>query len=339
MPKHSHANIPIFIPHLGCPNDCVFCNQRTISGHSDFDPSGVKNEIESALATVGQRDTEIAFFGGSFTGIDRALMIYLLDLAQTYVDCGRVRGIRLSTRPDYIDEEIIEILKKYTLSAVELGIQSTNENVLLKSKRGHTKEQSERACRLLREAGIDVVGQMMIGLPSSSPEDEVQTALDICRFGACAARVYPTVVFFKTALCELAKRGEYEPLSYDEAAKRSARVLDVFDKNGIKVIRVGLCASDNLASEEEVYAGANHPAIGEMAMSELYFMRICELLDRCAELPKNIVLRVAPGAVGKAVGQKKQNIARICEKYGINRIKILEKNGIIGYNIELDNYS
>ena len=339
MPKHSHANIPIFIPHLGCPNDCVFCNQRTISGHSDFDPSGVKNEIETALATVGDRDTEIAFFGGSFTGIDRALMIYLLNLAQTYVDAGRVCGIRLSTRPDYIDEEIIGILKKYTLSAVELGIQSTNNAVLQSSRRGHTAEQSERACELLRGAGIPVVGQMMIGLPSSTEEDEIKTALDICRFGACAARVYPTVVFRKTALCELAERGEYQPLSYEDAAKRSARALDVFDRNGVRVIRVGLCASDNLASEDEVYAGANHPAIGEMAMSELYFARICELLDACPELPRSIVLRVAPGSVGKAVGQKKQNIARICEKYGINRVKILEKNGIIGYNIELDNYS
>ncbi len=339
MSKHSHANIPIFIPHLGCPNDCVFCNQRTISGHSDFDPAKVKDEIEAALLTVGDRDTEIAFFGGSFTGIDRSLMIYLLNLAQTYVDSGRVCGIRLSTRPDYIDGEIIEILKKYTLSAVELGIQSTNDEVLLSSKRGHTAEQSERACALLREAGISLVGQMMIGLPSSSAEDEIKTALDICHFGACAARVYPTVVFRKTALCELAEQGEYEPLSYEEAARRSARALDVFDRHGVKVIRVGLCASDNLSSNEEVYAGANHPAIGEMAMSELYFMRICELLDGLEKLPENLVLRVAHGSVGKAVGQKKQNIARICEKYGINRVKILEKNDIIGYNIELDNYN
>ena len=336
MSKHEHANIPIFIPHLGCPNDCVFCNQRSISGHSDFDVTSVQGEIECALATVGDRKAEIAFFGGSFTGIDRNLMVYLLDLAQKYVDTGKVTGIRLSTRPDYISEEIIEILKKYTVSAVELGIQSTSENVLLASRRGHTKEQSRIACGMIKSAGLSLVGQMMIGLPESTSESELQTARDICEWGADAARVYPTVVFRKTALCALAESGEYTPLSNEDAAKRSAAVLGVFDQCGVRVIRVGLCSSDNLASEDEVFAGANHPAVGEMAMSELYFERICEAIGKSEKKSNSVKIFVSPGSVGKAVGQKKSNIARLREKYGLNRIKILEKNGIIGYNIELE---
>ena len=336
MPKHEHANIPIFIPHLGCPNDCVFCNQRTISGHTDFCAEGVKNEIETALSTLGDRRAEIAFFGGSFTGIDRGLMVYLLDLAQSYVDAGRVSGIRLSTRPDYIDGEIVDILKKYTVNAVELGVQSTSDRVLSACRRGHTREATVRAFALLTEAGFSVVGQMMVGLPGADAESELQTARDICRWGAKGARVYPTVVFYKTALCELARAGEYTPLSDEDAAKRAAAVLDVFDKAGVKVIRVGLCASENLASESEVYAGANHPAVGELSMNELYLMRICEELDRVKNGINSLTVWVAPGCLSKAVGQKRRNIAAIREKYGINQIKILEKNGIIGYNIELE---
>ncbi len=335
MPKQ-HANIPIFIPHLGCPNDCVFCNQRTISGHNSFDPSSVKNEIEAALATLGERRAEIAFFGGSFTGIDRALMIYLLDTAEGYVKSGRVSGIRLSTRPDYIDGEILDILKKYTVNAVELGIQSTSDKVLALSKRGHTADVSARAARAVVDAGFDFVGQMMIGLPGSTREDEIKTALDICRFGAVAARVYPTVVFRKTELCLMSERKEYVPLDNETAVSRSADVLDIFDKNSVDVLRVGLCASENLASETEVAGGANHPALGELAMSELFFRRICEKLGDSPQNGKALRIYVPQGSVSKAVGQKKHNIERLCEKYGVNIVKILEKNDIFSYNILID---
>ena len=335
MPKQ-HANIPIFIPHLGCPNDCVFCNQRTISGHSGFDPSNVKKEIDTALATLGGRTAEIAFFGGSFTGIDRGLMISLLDTAEEYVRSGRVSGIRMSTRPDYINEEIIEILKKYTVAAVELGIQSTDEKVLLASRRGHTRKQSEEAVRSLVSSGFSVVGQMMLGLPCSTGATEVQTAEDICAWGATAARVYPTVVFKKTALCRMAENGEYTPLTDDDTVKRTADVLDVFDRHGVNVIRVGLQSSENLSSDEEVYGGANHPAIGELSMNELYFRRICEAVGEREIKGKNLTVYVARGAVSKAVGQKRRNIERIKQKYGVNIVKILEKNDVLGYNVEYE---
>ena len=335
MPKQ-HANIPIFIPHLGCPNDCVFCNQRTISGHNSFDPSSVRQEIESALATLGERRAEIAFFGGSFTGIDRALMIYLLDVAEEYVKSGKVSGIRLSTRPDYIDSEILDILKKYTVNAVELGIQSTSDEVLSLSKRGHTARAAEKAARAVVDAGFNFVGQMMIGLPGSTPESEAKTALDICRLGAVAARVYPTVVFRKTELCNMSGRGEYTPLDNVTAVSRTADVLDIFDKNSVDVIRVGLCASENLASEEEVAGGANHPALGELAMSELFFRRICEKLGDSPQNGKDLRIYVPLGSVSKVVGQKKHNIERLREKYGVNIVKILEKNDIFSYNILID---
>ncbi len=336
MARHEHANIPIFIPHLGCPNDCVFCNQRTISGHTDFDPSGVRREIEASLDTLGGREAEIAFFGGSFTGIDRKLMIYLLDLAQEYVDAGRVVGIRLSTRPDYINTDILSILSRYTVAAVELGIQSTSDAVLSASRRGHTAEQSERACRAVVGAGFGLVGQMMIGLPSADAESEIKTAQDIVKWGAVAARVYPTVVFRRTELCRMSEAGEYTPLDTETAVRRTASVLDVFDKSSVKVIRVGLCASENLASDAEVAAGANHPAIGELAMSELYFCRISDAIENGNFEGRRLMLSVAVGAVSKAVGQKRRNIDALREKYGVNIVKILEKNEIFGYNVKIE---
>ena len=212
-----HINIPVFIPHLGCPNQCVFCNQRTISGVREFDPNSVRDIIDEALSTVTRDDfVEIAFFGGSFTGIDRELMISLLDIAYSYVCDGRVTSIRCSTRPDYIDEEIIGILKKYRVCVVELGLQSTSDRVLEITKRNHSFADEARACKLIAESELKLVGQMMVGLPFGTEENERKTALDICRMGADGARIYPTVVFEETALEGLMRNGAYLPLTTEE---------------------------------------------------------------------------------------------------------------------------
>ena len=329
-----HVNIPIFIPHLGCPNACVFCNQRSISGHVTFDPQSVEAEIEEALSTVGAEDEcEIAFFGGSFTGIDRSLMIYLLDTAQKYIDSGKVSSVRLSTRPDYINGEILDILSRYGVRTVELGLQSLSDEVLVASGRGHDSECARRACRMVKKWGFSLIGQMMIGLPDSDAESECETARQIIAAGADGARVYPTVVFVDTELACMTERGEYMPLDNDAAVIRTANVLDIFDKAGVPCIRVGLCASENLSDESKVVGGANHSSIGEMAMSELYFRRICERLDEMEICGGELTVYVSSGSTSKAVGQKKKNKAKICEKYGIERIKVLEKNELIGYNI------
>ena len=335
MPRH--VNIPIFIPHLGCPNNCVFCNQRSISGHTSFDPSSVERQIDEALTTVGAEDEcEIAFFGGSFTGIDRALMIDLLDRAQKYIDSGRVGSIRLSTRPDYVNDEILTILSRYGVRTVELGLQSLCDRVLQASGRGHDARCAERACALVKAYGFQLIGQMMIGLPLSDEASETETARRICRMGADGARVYPTVVFRETELADMTERGEYLPLSDEEAAIRTARVLDIFDRAGVPCIRVGLCASENLADESYVVGGANHPSVGEMAMSELYFSRICQELDSLRAEGGELTVYVSRGSVSKAVGQKKKNKLNLCKKYGLKHVKVLEKNEIIGYNIIID---
>ena len=335
--KKRHVNIPIFIPHLGCPNNCVFCNQRTISGHGDFKIEDVQSEIDEALSTLDENtEREIAFFGGSFTGIDRKLMIELLDLAQSYVNCGAVSEIRLSTRPDYIDTEILDILSRYSVKTIELGLQSMSDSVLLASKRGHNSECALQACKMIKERGFSLIGQMMIGLPKSSVADEIYTSELICKSGADGARVYPTVVFAETELADMMKCGEYVPLDTDDAVERTKNVLAIFDSYGVPCIRVGLCASENLRDASLAIAGATHSAIGEMAMSGVFYERICSELDKRNANGGSLIIYVPRGATSKAIGQKKKNKEKICQKYQLESLKVLEKNELLGYNIILE---
>jgi len=333
-----HANIPIFIPHLGCPNNCVFCNQRTITGVGEFDYDSVKFQIDNAISTIGdERDVEIAFFGGSFTGIERDLMCNLLDIAHSYVKSGKVKSIRCSTRPDYISKEILEILKNKGVKTIELGLQSSSDRVLIACKRGHSMKDEEKACRMIVEAGFDLVGQMMIGLPGSTIESELETARFISKMGASAARIYPTVVFKDTELCDMAKKGEYTPLSLNNAICRSAAVLKLFRDTGINVIRIGLCASENLSSESTYYAGPNHSALGELVENEYYYGLIKEEINKTVELcvGSELLVGVRRGSLSKAIGQGKSNIIRLSREYPSLKIKIKEYDGVAEHSVKL----
>ena len=321
-----HVNIPIFIPHLGCRNQCVFCNQRAISGVKSFDLSKVRAQIELRLSTRNPEDVyEIAFFGGSFTGIDRELMISLLALAKEYIDKGEVKFLRCSTRPDYIDGEILDILAAYGVRTIELGLQSTSDKVLLASKRGHSSEQEFKAASLIVERGFTLGGQMMIGLPESTPDDEVKTALDIVRMGASEARIYPTLVFSETELKEMQSSSLYTPLTLDDAVKRSAAALKIFLENGIKVLRVGLCESDGLRNDGTLIAGPYHPAIGELVFSQFYYDKIVtEIKNKNIKSDSDIVIYCSAHETSKIVGHNKANRLRLKSEYGINIVKIIE---------------
>ncbi len=328
-----HVNIPIFIPHLGCPNQCVFCNQRTISGVKEFDPEDVDRLISQALSTVeDDAEVEIAFFGGSFTGIDRELMIALLETAHSHVISGRVQSIRCSTRPDYITSEIVEILRKYGVKTVELGLQSTDNKILKATKRGHNFEAEINACKIIVDSGLELVGQMMIGLPESDLQSELETARFIIDSGAVGARIYPTVVFRDTELCCMMENGNYSPLSLDDAVERSARVLELFVNSGVKVIRIGLQASENLSSENSYVAGPNHSALGELTENQLYYNKISKKLsDMNLSGDEKIDILVSCGSMSKVVGQRKINKIRLAEKY--KNISFAESDKISGYNI------
>ncbi len=314
-----HINIPVFIPHLGCPNQCVFCNQRSISGVKSFEPDSVRSIIDQALGTVDEEDfAEIAFFGGSFTGIDRSLMLYLLDVADSYVKSGKVKSVRCSTRPDYIDEDIIEILKSHNVRVVELGLQTTSDDILKITKRNHTFADEECACKLICEAGIKLIGQMMIGLPGATLEDEIKTAEFIISSGAVGARVYPTVVFHETELKTMAETGKYKSLELEEAVYRSAEVVKLFRRRGVEVIRIGLCASDNLVSDDSYFAGPNHPALGELVENRIYFDRISDIVKRLDKNSDSVIyIKVPRGELSKAVGQKKRNKFLLIDTFGV----------------------
>lgn len=333
----AHVNIPIFIPHLGCPNQCVFCNQRNITGVSEFDPKSLKCIIEEGLSTVKEdKEVEIAFFGGSFTGIDRGLMIELLSIADQYVKDGRVSSVRCSTRPDYIDDEILDILCKYSVKTVELGLQSTDDEVLSLTKRGHSFEDERLACDRIVSRGLNLVGQMMVGLPGSSKESEMRTAEFIANSGAKEARVYPTVVFRETELCMMAKNGSYIPLSTEEAVRRSASVVKYFYDNGVEVIRIGLCASENLSDASSYYAGPNHPAIGELVENEIFYDVICDKLKKLQINQKILTVRIPKGSLSKAIGQKKKNRLRLIAEFGLKDIVFLEDSSLKGYGVECE---
>ncbi len=331
-----HANIPIFIPHLGCPNQCVFCNQRTISGVKEFSASDVIPIIESALATVNDGvETEIAFFGGSFTGIDRELMTELLEIAYGYIKSGRVTAVRCSTRPDYINSEILDILLKYGVKTIELGLQSADGDVLRACKRGHGFKAEKEACRIIVERGFSLVGQMMIGLPESSEESELKTAEFIISSGAEAARIYPTVVFKDTELCGMTERGEYTPLTLDDAIRRSAKVMKLLVNAGVDIIRVGLCASENLSADDTYFAGPNHSALGELVQNELYYSMISDELKKL-DLPEHsdIIISVPLGALSKAIGQKRKNKLRLQEEFS-SHISFYEDKNLKEYSVRV----
>ena len=333
-----HANIPIFIPHLGCPNQCVFCNQRTISGVSQFQAESVVDIIESALSTIESgMEVEIAFFGGSFTGIDRNLMRALLEIAYSYVKCGKASGIRCSTRPDYISDDILIELKQYGVRVIELGLQSVDNDVLSATKRGHTFSEEERACRLIIDHGFTLVGQMMIGLPGATEKSELETAKFIISSGASAARIYPTVVFKDTELCSMTENGNYTPISEENAIKRSAFVMKEFIDAGVDVIRVGLCSTENLASNNTYYAGPNHPAIGELVENEIYYILIKEKLEALKiDKDSNVTVLVPQGSLSKAIGQKKKNKIRIQKEFSLSNISFSENEKLSEYCVSIE---
>lgn len=268
----SHANISVFIPHMGCPNACSFCNQRTISSTAHApSPDEAEDIIRGAyeyMSPEKRRNTEIAFFGGSFTAIDREYMISLLERADRYITCENgFCGIRISTRPDCIDEEILMLLKKYHVTAIELGAQSMNDRVLEMNMRGHTSEDVRRSAAMIKSYGFELGLQMMVGLYGSSPADELCTMNEIVRCTPATARIYPVAVLEGTKLAELYKEGKYVLYPFDECVKLCAEIYSTFVKNNIRVIRMGLHAEDGV--EQNAVAGFYHPAFGEIVRTEI----------------------------------------------------------------------
>ena len=272
MLKHRHYTIPVFIPELACPFRCVFCNQFKITGKGTIPDDGkILQTIESHLSSFQpeQRHVEIGFFGGSFTGIPLPQQEHLLALVQPYILSGKISGIRLSTRPDYITDEILGLLGKYRVTTIELGAQSLDDEVLKKSVRGHTAAQTARASEMILSAGFELGLQMMIGLPGDTEEKSMYTGKRIIELGATSTRIYPTLVIRDTILQKWFTGGKYVPLTLADAVHQTKKLLLLFENAHMQILRVGLHPSEGLLNGTELIAGPFHRSFRELILTEI----------------------------------------------------------------------
>lgn len=314
--------IPVFVPHAGCPNDCVFCNQRSISGSlSAPTAKELAAQITKALELIpGKENIQLAFYGGSFTAIPLDEQVSLLEGALPFLNSGAIKSLRLSTRPDCIDEAVLSLLKKYGVETIELGAQSMDEGVLALSGRGHTAEDTVRASRLIKNSGFELILQMMTGLPGDTKEKSLQTAKEIIALHPNGVRIYPTVIIRDTPLYDMWRAGLYREHTVDEAVDWCADICALFDEAEIPVIRLGLNPSDELSGGSAA-GGAYHPALGELVRSKQLFCKAKTLLERAA-LGEKVALGVNKSEISAMVGQGRENIRKLEELFGISSIKV-----------------
>lgn len=300
-----HGNIAVFVPHIGCPHRCSFCDQRTISGEKSAPtPQQVEDICREAIEISKGRELELAFFGGSFTAINRDYMCSLLDAAAKFAGRG-ICGIRLSTRPDAVGEDMLSLLKSYPVRAIELGAQSLNDSVLQKNRRGHTAQDVIDASARIKRFGFELGLQMMIGLYGETEQDCYDTAEKIIACRPDTVRIYPTLIIEGTELAERLRRGEYRALTLEEGIERTSRVMEMFfDKAPeTRIIRVGLHTSREL--EQQLVAGPYHPAFRELCESRIMLKRLVSQLENT---PKgSITVRVNPADISRMLGQRRCN--------------------------------
>ena len=323
-----HAIIPVFIPHKGCPHACVFCNQNAITARTaDVTPEDVRRIADEWLSTLSGRgldEIELSFFGGSFTGIPVEEQSAFLAVAKEYKDAGKIDKIHLSTRPDYINREILDNLKAYGADVIELGVQSMDDNVLRLSERGHTSEDVYRACELIKSYGCFTLGiQLMIGLPGDSYEACMESVRKTIEIGPAIARLYPTVIISGTKLAQMYENGSYKPFSLEETVRITADMYKALTDAGINVIRVGLKASAliNDTEDSRVIGDTYHPAIRQLAEGRIARQETEALLDSFAAencspgCKTDVCISAGPGKFAAVVGHKAENKKYFAEKY------------------------
>lgn len=316
--------IPVFVPHLGCPNSCVFCNQRRISGQIEpATPETVKRTVDQIKNVMPKgAPKQLAFYGGSFTALPVPQQDALLGAAQRFLDTYENAGIRISTRPDSIDKETLNRLVRYGVRTIELGAQSMCDDVLSAAGRGHTAQDTMNAARLIKEEGIELILQMMTGLPEDTPAKAAMTAKNLIALEPDGVRIYPAVVIRDTKLYDMWRAGEYREHTVEDAVSLCAALYEDFEKAGIPVIRLGLNPTEDLSGGDAV-CGAYHPAFGELVYSHIYLSRARALLKDKGYI-KNVTLGVSKGRVSTMVGQRRGNIKALCNEYDICRVTVSE---------------
>ena len=318
--------IPIFVPHLGCPNDCIFCNQKSISGQAkQVTKEDVKKIIEEHLKYIKENSiVEVAFFGGSFTGIEEERQIELLSTAYEFIKSKKVDSIRISTRPDYINKEILKRLKKYKVKTIELGVQSANDYILKKAGRGHTFEDVKKASKLIRLYGFKLGHQMMVGLPESTKLDEINTAKQLIKLKPKMIRIYPVLVIKGTELEKQYNEGTYKPLTVVQAVETCKELVKMFSKKKIDIIRIGLQPTDTISEpnseNSEVVAGPFHSAFRQLVESGMWYDVIVDKIKKLNAKVKEVEVIVNPQDVNNVIGQRKENISNLKQVYDVDLI-------------------
>jgi len=335
---NKHYNIPIFIPELACHYKCIYCNQRKISGMKEIPASNdIVNTIEKYLNTIDYKNSEveIGFFGGSFTGLSLDKQEELLVLTKPYIDNQMVQSIRLSTRPDYINEENLELLLKYNVKTIELGAQSMDDEVLKYSGRGHTAEVVRQASKMIKAHGFNLGLQMMIGLPMDTHQKAITTAKEIINLGADNTRIYPTLVIKNTPLEDLYNKGEYIPLNMDEAVSIVKDLVLLFEAANVNILRIGLHPSEGLLNGNDLVAGPFHPSFKELVMAEVWKDNFNELFNMNNK-DKKLTIFVPAKAFNFAIGyfgSNKKQLEKYYKQVNFKIDELLEANKFyVDYN-------
>lgn len=317
--------IPIFVPHLGCPNNCIFCNQKKISGQTKMvNAKDVEDTIEYYLKNFkdDNKYVEVAFFGGSFTAIEKEKQEELLQAVQKYIQDKKVNSIRISTRPDAIDKDILKMLKKYHVKTIELGVQSMNNYILNRSQRGHTVEDVKKASKLIRWNGFILGHQMMVGLPESTKQDEINTAKELIKLKPKIVRVYPVLVIKDTPLAIEYENKEYTPLTVTQAIERCKEIVELFNKHKINVIRIGLQNTEEISdpSKEtsQVVAGPYHPAFRQLVESSMWYDSLLNEIKKINTKVIKVKIIANPENINNIIGHKKENVLKLKEVYDVD---------------------
>jgi histone acetyltransferase (RNA polymerase elongator complex component) len=320
--------IPIFITHQGCPHRCVFCNQEMTTDQATGFPSGaqLQNRIQSFLRTFRgfSERREVAFYGGTFTGLALEDQTALLTVVQPFMERRMIDGIRISTRPDAMDATELDFLRRHGVHTIEVGAQSMVDQILRNTRRGHTTEDVVQSVRLARSMRFEVGIQIMLGLPGEDSDLFLTTVRRVIDLRPDCVRIYPLLVLKGSPLASDYRRGRYEPLSLDKAVQWAKEALVLFETAQIKVIRMGLQPTPRLEADETIVAGPYHPAFRSLVRSALFYDRACRILEDRKNRNGHVVrFRVAPEDVADFKGHKKQNVRRLMESYGLTSIEIV----------------
>lgn len=333
--SNKHYIIPIFVPHIGCPHTCVFCNQDSITGEAGLigstgkiDGKYVDNTIKEYLNTIDNKSAtiEVSFFGGTFTGINLCKQKELLAVAKKYKDAGQIHNIRLSTRPDYIDKEILDHLKSYEVDIIELGVQSLDEEVLLKSGRGHSSKDVEKASKLINEYGFTLGHQLMLGLPGDTKVKDIETTRKSISMNPKICRIYPSLVIKDTPMEKLLQRGEYAPYSLEEAVEISKEIYAMLEGNGIKVIRIGLQPTEEINVDGDIVDGPFHPAFRELVEGSIYCDIIRYFINKYKT--KDVEICINPKDISILYANKKQFFKELLKEFEGKKVTVIQDSKI-----------